>query len=283
MIIQLLIFVLVALSAWIIVQYVAPFFRTQANAWQEKRVQESAEKLGQIFINVDTKKLAIIYALTPVVAGIIGLVLFHSFLGLFLFAIAGLFLPALRVRYILDARHRKFMKQLPDGIMILSSCLKGGLSLLQAIETLVEEMPAPISQEFGLIIKENKMGVSLEESLSRLSKRMLSEDLNLMNTAILVARETGGNLPDVFSRLVSTIRSKVNINETVATMTLQGRVQGAILSILPFVFCIFIYKTNPEMLEQMFKTDPGKIMLGIAAILQIVGIFLIRVFSKVEA
>jgi tight adherence protein B len=166
--------------------------------------------------------------------------------------------------------------------MILSSCLKGGLSLLQAIETMVDEMPAPISQEFAMIIKENKMGVALEESLTRLTKRMPSEDLNLMNTAILVARETGGNLPEVFSRLVGTIRSKVNVNETVRTMTVMGRAQGILLSILPFVFVIFIYNTNPTMMQDMIKTEQGRIMLGIAAVLQTIGIVLIKIFSRVE-
>jgi len=282
MIIQILIFVLVVTTSWIIIQFVVPFITKQIMTWQEKRVEESAEKLEHMFIKVDRKKLALFYLLSPVIAGILGLVIFRSFLGGFLFAVAGLVFPAMRLRYMQNANHRKCISQLPDGIMILSSCLKGGLSLLQSIETLVEEMPRPISEEFDMILKENKMGVSLEESLNRLSKRMQSEDLNLMSTSILVARETGGNLPEVFSRLVSTIRSKAQINETVSTMTIQGRFQGAILAALPFVFSMFIYKTNPGMLEQMFQSEQGRIILGAAVILQIMGIVFIRIFSRVE-
>lgn len=282
MIIQFIIFVLVAVSAWVFIQHVLPFIKTKGEEWQEKRIDKSSEKLEQMFIIVDKKKLTLLYALAPVVTGLIGLIIFKNFLAAFLFAIAGLVLPAMRVKQLQASRYAKFSAQLPDGIMILSSCLKGGLSLLQAIEALVEEMPAPISQEFGMVIKENKMGVSLEESLSRLTKRMPSEDLNLMNTAILVARETGGNLPEVFGRLVATIRAKDNIRETVRTMTVQGRFQGAILSFLPFVFSIFIYKVNPDMLNQMLQSEQGKIMIAVAAVLQIAGILLIRIFSRVE-
>ncbi|MEW6008970.1 MAG: type II secretion system F family protein [Candidatus Omnitrophota bacterium] len=278
----LLIFILVSSSAWIIAQYVIPFIRTTTKTWHEKRIQKSTEKLEQMFIVVDRKKLALLYTLAPLITGIVGLVVFRNFLGAFLSCLAGIALPAMRIKYIQQTRYRKFVSQLPDGIMIMSSCLKGGLSLLQAIETVADEMPAPIAQEFGMIIKETKMGISLEESLSRLSKRMVNEDLNLMNTAILVARETGGNLPEVFGRLVTTIRAKSNINETVRTMTLQGRAQGVILSALPFVFSIFVYRVNPEMLEQMLKTEAGRIMLGVAALLQIIGIVLIRIFSRAE-
>ncbi len=282
MITQLLIFILVAASAWIFIQHVLPFIKSKGEEWQEKRIDKSSEKLEQMFITIDKKKLTFLYSIAPVITGLIGLIIFKNFLAVFLSAVAGLVLPAMRVKQLQTSRYVKFIAQLPDAIMILSSCLKGGLSLLQAIEALVEEMPAPISQEFGMVIKENKMGVSLEESLSRLSKRMPSEDLNLMNTAILVARETGGNLPEVFGRLVSTIRAKDNIRETVRTMTIQGRFQGGILSILPFAFSIFIYKVNPDMLTQMIQTEQGKIMLGIAAFLQIAGIVLIRFFSRVE-
>ena len=279
---QLLIFGLVVSASWLVFAYVVPFIRSLIKGWQERQVQESTEKLEQIFIKVDAKKLAIAYALSPLVCGIIGVAIFRHFFGFFIFAVAGLALPAMRVRQLQQSRYRKFISQLPDGIMVLSSCLKGGLSLLQSIEAMVEEMPAPISQEFGVIIRENKMGISLEESLTRLGKRMPGEDLNLMNTAILVARETGGNLPEVFSRLVTTIRSKSAVTETVRTMTLQGRVQGAVLAGMPFVFSVFVYKSNPEMLKLMFESDLGRIMLGVAAVLQILGMIMIHMFSKVE-
>lgn len=282
MIMQLIIFTLVVAGTWVIAQFVVPFITDKVRIWQEKRTQESAEKLEKMFIKVDKKKLAIMFALSPLLTGIIGLIIFQSFLGLFICAIIGLVLPATWLKNLQTGRYKKFNSQLPDGLMILSSCLKGGLSLLQSIEVMAEEMSTPISQEFGIIVKENKMGISLDESLTRLSHRMPSEDLNLMNTAILVARETGGNLPQVFARLVNTIRSKSQIIETVRTMTLMGRAQGIILSALPFVFSFAIYKTSPQMLEEMFQSEIGRMLLVLAAILQIIGIFLIRIFSRVE-
>ena len=115
----------------------------------------------------------------------------------------------------------------------------------------MEEMPPPLSQEFGL--EEARMGMDLEESLGRLNKEMDSEDLNLMATAILVARETGGNLLEVFSRLSESIRQKSRIFEQIKSLAAQARWQGVIMSALPVVFSVFynraikygLYELNP--------------------------------------
>jgi len=148
-------------------------------------------------------------------------------------------------------RVEKFAGQLVDGLMVISSALKGGLSLLQALEVLVEEMPPPISQEFGLILRENKIGLTLEESLRRLNGRLKLEELGLMINSVLVARETGGDLTKVFSRLATTIRDNRKLKENIRTLTLQGRLQGIIMSLLPFVFAWWVMTTNKEHFDIM--------------------------------
>jgi tight adherence protein B len=180
------------------------------------------------------------------------------------------------------ARKAKFHSQLVDGLMVLSSSLKAGLSFLQALEVLVEEMPQPISEEFGLIIKENKMGIRLEESFEKLNKRMPSEDLNLITTAILIARDTGGNLTVIFENLANSIREKTKISDQVKTLTTQGKWQGVIMSFLPIGFAAFIFKTNPEYLQLMLSSQLGRFLLIYAVISELVGMFLIQKLTKVE-
>lgn len=194
----------------------------------------------------------------------------------------GSILPALIIKTMENKRKEKFAGQLVDGLMVISSALKGGLSLLQAIEVLVEEMPAPISQEFGLILRENKIGLTLDESLRRLNDRLKLEELGLMINSVLVARETGGDLTKVFSRLATTIRDNRKLKENIRTLTLQGRLQGIIMSALPFIFVWWVMTFNKEHFDIMLGTEKGRMLLFVAAGLQAVGMVLIRKFSIIK-
>jgi len=144
---------------------------------------------------------------------------------------------------------------------------------------LCDEMPAPISQEFGLVLKENKWGMSLEESLRKLRDRMPLEEVNLVVSSVLVARETGGELTKVFSRLTETIRNNVKLKEKITTLTLQGKLQGVIMTILPIGFTLFIYKQNPGHFDIMWQTQLGRILVAIAIFLQLLGMYLIKRIS----
>ena len=172
-------------------------------------------------------------------------------------------------------RKRRFNDQLVDALMIMSSSFRGGLSLIQAIEAVVEEMPDPLSHEFAMVLNENKMGVSLEDSLGHLYKRIPSAALQQTQTAILLARETGGNLPIIFSRIVTTIREHKKIQENIVTLTLQGKIQGIVMSALPIGFVLMVNTTNPEFFRTMLTTEIGRIILIIAAIMWVCGAFLI--------
>jgi tight adherence protein B len=108
------------------------------------------------------------------------------------------------------------------------------------------------------------------------------EEVSLIVSSILVAKETGGELTRVFSRLVDTIRDKIKLKEKIDTLTLQGKLQGYIMSCLPFVFTIFVYKQNPEHFLVFRDTQTGKMMIIIAVVLQIVGMVLIKVFGKLK-
>jgi len=167
-------------------------------------------------------------------------------------------------------------------MMIISSSLKAGLSFLQSIEVLCEEMPPPVSQEFGLILSENKLGISMELALKKLRQRIPTEEVNLIVTSILIARESGGNLPLVLSRLTDTIRDNLKLKEKIGTLTLQGRMQGIIMVLLPIGFAYFVYKQNPGHFDVMLQTDIGRKLLGLAIVLQIIGMIMIKKISTMK-
>ncbi|MFZ5800857.1 MAG: type II secretion system F family protein [Candidatus Omnitrophota bacterium] len=249
---------------------------------QEKRAQKAAERMEDMFVRVKLENFILMYTLAPVVLAVVGYFLFHHLLAVLAGLVMGLVLPSIRIKARETKRRKDFRRQLIDSLMILSSSLKGGLSLIQALEVLVEEMPPPISQEFGMVLAENKIGISLEESFMHLKRRMPSPELEQLITAILLARETGGNLPVIFSRLVYTMRENDKINQAVNNLTLQGRIQGAIMSLLPIVFIIVVYSFNPHMFDDMIKTQTGRNLLVYAVFSQIIGMILIRKLSKIE-
>ncbi|MBN3041102.1 MAG: type II secretion system F family protein, partial [Candidatus Omnitrophica bacterium] len=196
--------------------------------------------------------------------------------------IVGAFFPVWLVKFLDKRRRTTFVNQLVDSLMIMNSCLKGGLTLVQAFEILAEETTPPMSQEISLLNREIKVGVTLEEALMRLNKRMPSEEMTLVSSAILVARETGGDLTKVFMKLVETIRDRLKLRELVSTLTLQARLQAIIISLLGPVFVYIVWKIKPDHFDIMWQDELGRWVLMIAIFLQILGFILIYIFGKVE-
>lgn len=246
-----------------------------------KRAKKFADRMDDMFVRVKASKLVILYLLVPIVMGAVGYFIFHKFIGLLLGVALALVGPSLYVKNMESVRRIKFHKQLIDALLLLSSSLKGGLSLIQAFEVLVDEMPTPISQEFSVVLSENKIGIPLEESLQRLYKRMPSNELNQLITAILLARETGGNLPVIFSRLVNSIRENNRIIKQIQSLTLQGRIQGAIMAALPVVFAIYVFSVTPNFFDIMLASQLGRGLLTYSIFSEAIGIMLIRRISKV--
>lgn len=250
--------------------------------WRMRGVESQRTKLKEMFLDMDPQRLFILNVISPTVGCIVALGITRSLVGALIGLGIGFAIPAIFVKNMIVARKAKFCAQITDGLMILSSCLKGGLSLLQSIEALVEELPQPISQEFGLILRENKMGIALEESFDNLNRRMPSEELNLLTTAILVARETGGDITLLFGRLIQTIRAKIKLGDSVKTLSMQGRIQGIVMSGLPIGFAILVISFQPNYFDVMLSNPLGRGLMIYAVISELIGMYMIRMFSKVN-
>ncbi len=259
-----------------------PWVVQKLQSWQQKKEEVMGKELDKMFYDKNPKNIVMLYFILPLAFGATGLLVLNSPPLMILGALAGVVIPNIILKLRYQARIRKFSDQLLDSINMLSSCIKGGLSLLQGIEVLVEEMPAPMSQELGLVVRENRMGIPLEECLKRLAKRMEIEELGLVVNALLVARETGGELPKVFSRLTVTIRDNRKLKENIKTLTLQGRMQGVIMSFLPIAFVAWVVSVNKHHFDIMFESDIGRTLLIIAVILQAGGMILIKIFSTIN-
>ncbi len=279
----LIIVLLVVGSVTLLTLVFAPSLEGKLKKWQLKKEKVVEKQLDSLFYyNKSPRSIVKFYFILPPVLGLVALVIFRSPLLVIVGIGLGLFIPnfILNIRNV--KRRQKFNNQILDAIMILSSSLKGGLSLLQSLEVLMEEVPAPMSQEIGLVVRENKMGITLEESLRRLGKRMNMEELNLVINSILVARETGGDLTKVFSRLTTTIRDNRKLKESIKTLTLQGKIQGLVMSILPIVFVMWVWNFNKHHFDSMLQSEVGRMLLITAGVLQVIGVVLIRKFSSIK-
>ncbi len=250
---------------------------------QKRRSKDFADKMDRMFIGVRINKVILVYTFLPFFSGVAGYLLFPSemkLLGVAVCVFLGFLGPNVFMKVLTERRKSKFEDQLVDALMILSSSLKGGLSLIQTLEVVVEEMPDPIKQEFGILLGENKMGVSLEESFTHLYERLPSTPLHQMITAILLARETGGNLPAIFSRIIGTIRENKKIKQNLDNLTLQGKIQGVVMALLPVAFAAVVTSTNPRFFDQMFTSEIGRMLLMYAVVSEIIGAFMIWKISS---
>jgi len=197
-------------------------------------------------------------------------------------AVAALFTPGVVLRVLRARRIRRFNEQLVDNLVSMSSALKAGFSIVQAFESVVRQADPPISQEFGLFLQELRVGVKFEEALRHMEARVGSEDLILMNQSIEIARQTGGNLTEVFEKIAATIRERMRIEQRVRSLTAQGRLQGIVVGSVPALLLLAMSLIDPQMMMQFFRSPAGVVMLVIAGLLELGGALLIRRIMRIE-
>jgi tight adherence protein B len=195
-----------------------------------------------------------------------------------LLAVGGYFAPRFYVNSAKGKRLRAFNNQLADTIGLLSSALRSGYSLLQAMELVAREGPSPVSGEFERVVREVGLGLSPEEALSNLVGRMQSDDLELMVTAINVQREVGGNLAEVLDTIANTIRERVKLKGEIRVLTAQQQYSGYIVGLLPVALSLLLFVINPTYMESVFQktTWCGYTMFGCSGIMIVVGFLAIQ-------
>lgn len=164
----------------------------------------------------------------------------------------GLKLPKWGINYAASKRMRAFDNQLSDTLNLWVNALRSGYSVLQGMETIATELPPPVSKEFERVVQEVRLGLSLNQALDNMYRRVPSDDLDLVITAVNIQREVGGNLAEVLDKISFTIRERVRIKGEIRTLTAQGRISGWIISLLPIILGGVLYMINPEYVSQLW-------------------------------
>ena len=204
-------------------------------------------------------------------------------------AFVGFFLPRLWLNRRKGGRLGAFNKQLPDTITLIANALRAGSSFLQAIELVVRESRPPISTEFARVIREVNLGLPFEAALENMVRRVKSDDLELMATAISIQHTVGGNLAEILDSIAFTIRERVRIKGEIRTLTAQQRLSGYVVGFLPIALVGFLFVAAPNFLKPMFEKPPeilslpaGVIILAFGGFMMIVGFMLIRRIVDIE-
>jgi tight adherence protein B len=247
------------------------------------------EKLELLFIEVDSDKLTMSLLMFSLISSTLILVLIGVagswILGFIMGIVVGVLsfrVPKVFIDLMVDRRIKHYSGQMVDGLTLLSNGIRAGLSVPQALGMVVNELSPPISQEFGLILQQNRIGVPLEECFENLTKRIPIEDNDMFVSAINILRETGGNLAEVFDTIVNVIRERVRLQQKVDTYVAQGLVQAAVIASMPFAIGLIYTATDPGSMKLML-THPIGIALTVAAvILDGIGLVVIMKIVKIK-
>jgi tight adherence protein B len=207
----------------------------------------------------------------------------HIILALFL-ALAGFFAPGMYVTNRKNRRLRAFNAQLADTIGLLSSALRSGYSMLQAMELVAREGPQPMSGEFERVVREVGLGLSPEEALANLVRRVQSDDLELLVTAINVQREVGGNLAEVLDTIAATIRDRVKLKGEIRVLTAQQQYSGYIVGLIPVGLSLILFIINPNYMLNVFHKTVwcGWTMLGCSVVMISTGFLFIQRIVRIR-
>ncbi len=180
------------------------------------------------------------------------------------------------------ARIKKFTAQFPDALELMSNSLRAGHAFTSALGLVAEEMTDPIASEFQRVFEEQTYGMPLEDALQGMMQRVDSLDLKFFAIAVMIQRETGGNMAEILDSIGHTIRERFKILGQVQTLTAQGRLSGWVLGFLPIGLGAALYLMNPDYLGILFTDPRGKLLLGFAGGLQITGFLLIRKIINIQ-
>lgn len=245
------------------------------------------ERLSLMFIEIDPNKALTYLIVLAVVPALLIFFLFWPMIGpgiafAIVFGVLGWKAPRPIVDWMYKRRVDKFTLQMVDALNLMSNGLKSGLSIVQAMGLVTQELPDPIRQEFTLVMSENRLGVALEESFNNLARRVRSDDVEMFVTSINILKETGGNLAETFDTITTTIRERIKVEKKIQAMTAQGLYQGMFVMAVPPIMGVVFYQSDPDFMRPLFTTPIGWALIAVIITLEVVGFFFIMRIIKID-
>lgn len=255
--------------------------------WQKQQLHEAEMEIEEMLMQIPAAKLFHYCAIAATACALLVALIIGStgkngwnWHGAIIFGaltfIALILLPRFILRILRHRRLEKFNDQLEEALMSMSNALKAGFSITQAIEAVVRQKRQPISIEFRLMLQQTRLGMTLDDALFSMAKRVDSSDFQLVASAISTARITGGDLTGVFDRLAAMIRERMRIERRVRSLTAQGRLQSIVLGTLPMLLLFVLFLLDPQKIIHFFNNPVGILIFLVVLTLEITGFLVIR-------
>jgi tight adherence protein B len=266
----------VAISAALLAWFLVDLGTVTMGKYRSSFTERAQFQAQEFFLFVDPRKLFVANIAVMALGGI----LVWSITGAALIAIPVFFLlaglPRLIYAWLRKRRLSRFEQQLPDALMMIAGALRAGLGINSAMAQLVAEAQPPLAQEFSLMLREQRLGVTLEQSLSNLSRRIPTATTTLVVSAMRIANETGGGLAETLERTSQTIRSRLQMEGKIGALTAQGKLQAWVVGALPLLLMVILNKMEPEAMGHLWHTREGWATLVVIGFFECMGIYVIR-------
>ena len=263
-----------------------------AMRYRERYLEEAKTELDDILIQLPASRLLDLSIALSAIGAVVTVVLVSTkseqmnwSIGVLAALVVGAVLfpiPRVVLRILKKQRLVKFNMQLEDALGMMSSSLKAGFSINQALEKVSEQEMHPIALEFRLLIQELQLGVPLDQALDNMARRIGSEDFELVATAIITARQTGGELTETLERVAALIRERGRIAAKVRALTAMGRLQAIMIGAMPFLLLFGMYHISPGMMDSFVGSFAGVVSICAVVLLVIFGFLAIRKITNVE-
>jgi tight adherence protein B len=268
----------VALFAWLLIQT-----GRQAVSNQKEKVATVTEgNLAEMFIFIDPERLWLFSWLAALVVPALVYLATENPVMTIASAIFVLALPKYGVAWLKKRRNQRFESQLPDALLMLSGAMRAGASFNTALESMVKEQKPPLSQEFDLMVREQRVGVDIDTALQHMEKRLPLQDFMMVVSAMRISREVGGNLAEILESLANTLRRKNEMEGKIRALTGQGKMQGIVMSSLPLLMLFVLTKMEPQAMAPLFSTWYGWVTMAVIMVAEILGYLVISKIVNID-
>jgi tight adherence protein B len=274
--------VVMALAAALLAWFVIDVGGGTLQRYRASFTERAGFQVREFFLLIDPRQLfAVNLAGMLMGALVVGLASHSVILGVVALAALG-FAPRIVYRTMRQRRMLRFESQLPDALMMLAGGMRAGAGFGSALAQLVAEAPAPLGQEFSLMLREQRIGVTLEQSLSNLAHRVPTQTTVLVVSAMRIAAETGGGLAETLERTAGTIRSRLQMEGKIKALTAQGKLQAWVVGLLPILLGMVLSKMEPAAMDLLWSTRMGWATLVAVGILEMMGVYVIRKIIAID-
>ncbi|MEW8692326.1 MAG: type II secretion system F family protein [Candidatus Thiodiazotropha endolucinida] len=273
-----LVFVAISAVIWVLLGFSVHGYERYQSVFTE----QTESKLENLFLFVDAKKMFLLNVASLLALPVVIYFFTGSFFYIALAVLVLLVMPKLLLMRMEAKRKEKLIHALPDALTQIASGMSAGQTFLSAVETMVNETKGPISQEFSLVLREQRLGISLSEAMDNLAERVQTEELDLVVTATQIANDVGGNLSEIFRRLSDSLRRKMEMEGKIKALTSQGILQGWVVGLLPFFIIAALSFVDRENIAPIFTNLLGWIFLAVIIILEIIGGLMIRKIVNID-